>query len=85
MKSKEEIKKEVDDFYNNMAEGELSQLLIESGFKVVDGTGEIIFTDDEENEEDEFLFDADENCNHEIVSASGGGIKCTKCKGWFCY
>ena len=31
------------------------------------------------------LFDADPNCKHEIVDASGGGVKCTKCRGWFCY
>ena len=34
--------------------------------------------------EDE-LWDADPDCEHEIVSASGGGIKCKKCGGWFCY
>jgi len=31
------------------------------------------------------LYDADPECKHEVVSASGGGIKCTKCRGWFCY
>lgn len=33
------------------------------------------------------LFGADENCDGEIYSNfyGGGGVKCTKCKGWFCY
>lgn len=36
-------------------------------------------------EYEEELWDADPDCEHEIVEASGGGIKCTKCNGWFCY
>jgi len=31
------------------------------------------------------LYNADPNCNHNTIPAPGGGIKCTKCKGWFCY
>lgn len=31
------------------------------------------------------LYDADPNCKHEIIGAPGGGIKCLKCKAWFCY
>lgn len=31
------------------------------------------------------LFDADPECKHEIVDAPGGGVKCTKCTGWFCF
>jgi hypothetical protein len=31
------------------------------------------------------LFNADPNCEHNIVPAPGGGVKCTKCTGWFCY
>lgn len=34
---------------------------------------------------DDFLWEADPNCVHDIQSASGGGIRCTKCSGWFCY
>lgn len=34
--------------------------------------------------EDE-LWDADSNCNHNIVEDDSGGIKCTKCEGWFCF
>ena len=30
------------------------------------------------------LWDADPNCDHEVVDAPGGGVKCTKCPGWFC-
>ena len=33
----------------------------------------------------EELWGADPNCNHKIVTARGGGVKCTKCQGWFCY
>lgn len=31
------------------------------------------------------LYNADPNCKHETEIAPGGGIKCTKCSGWFCY
>lgn len=31
------------------------------------------------------LYDADEDCEHDIQPATGGGVKCTKCKGWFCF
>lgn len=31
------------------------------------------------------LYDADPECRHNIKCASGGGIKCTKCGGWFCF
>lgn len=33
----------------------------------------------------EELYNTDPNCIHEIISASGGEIKCIKCGGWFCY
>jgi len=32
----------------------------------------------------EELFNADPNCNHEVV-ALWSGVKCSKCSGWFCY
>ena len=31
------------------------------------------------------LYKADPNCNHNIVPQLNGGVKCTKCGGWFCY
>jgi len=31
------------------------------------------------------LFDADPECEHDMRDAPGGGIKCTKCRGWFCF
>ena len=31
------------------------------------------------------LWDADPTCKHNVVCAPGGGIKCTKCNGWFCF
>lgn len=31
------------------------------------------------------LYDADPNCVHIVKPAPGGGIKCMKCPGWFCY
>ena len=31
------------------------------------------------------LWEADPNCKHDIQPARGGGVKCTKCSGWFCY
>lgn len=36
--------------------------------------------DDERN-----LWHADPDCEHNVVGVSGGGVKCTKCSGWFCY
>lgn len=31
------------------------------------------------------LYDADPNCEHELDPNCWSGIKCLKCKGWFCY
>ena len=31
------------------------------------------------------LWNADPSCIHNIKSASGGGIRCIRCRGWFCY
>lgn len=31
------------------------------------------------------LFDANPDCDGEVVSQIGGGVKCNKCHGWFCY
>lgn len=31
------------------------------------------------------LWDARVGCEHDIQPAPGGGVKCTKCSGWFCY
>ena len=31
------------------------------------------------------LWDANPNCVHDIQPAPGGGVRCTKCSGWFCY
>lgn len=31
------------------------------------------------------LYNADPNCKHIIVAQLSGGVKCTKCGGWFCY
>lgn len=33
----------------------------------------------------EELWEADPNCVHDIQAQPSGGIKCTKCRGWFCY
>ena len=36
----------------------------------------------------EELWGADPNCEHDIrakTMSEGGGVECTKCKGWFCY
>ena len=30
------------------------------------------------------LYNADPNCDHNIIDSPGGGVKCTKCTGWFC-
>ena len=30
------------------------------------------------------LWEADPKCKHNIIAAPGGGIKCTKCRGWCC-
>jgi hypothetical protein len=41
---------------------------------------------EEDIAEEEFLYDADPNCKHVIVSGDNySGIKCSKCRGWFCY
>lgn len=35
--------------------------------------------------EDSELWDADPNCEHDIKAQPGGGVRCLKCSGWFCY
>lgn len=48
----------------------------------------------DDDEEDDFdyeslrntnLYNADPNCKHNIAPQLSGGVKCTKCGGWFCY
>lgn len=39
----------------------------------------------EREEREQELWDADANCAHVVKSAPGGGIRCIKCRGWFCY
>ncbi len=34
--------------------------------------------------EEDFLFNADPNCVHDIKTL-WDGVKCKKCPGWFCY
>jgi hypothetical protein len=31
------------------------------------------------------LYNADPSCRHFVIGASGGGVKCVECNGWFCY
>lgn len=31
------------------------------------------------------LWDSDPKCIHDIKPQPRGGVKCTKCRGWFCY
>lgn len=41
-------------------------------------------TDDPDDNDTGELYDADPECDHEIVTL-WSGIKCRKCPGWFCY
>jgi hypothetical protein len=31
------------------------------------------------------LYDSTPGCTGRVVPSSGGGVKCIKCKGWFCF
>lgn len=31
------------------------------------------------------LWNAREDCRHNVVLQPGGGVKCTECGGWCCY
>ena len=31
------------------------------------------------------LFSADPDCLHWVKDAPGGGIRCVRCRGWFCF
>lgn len=31
------------------------------------------------------LWGADPDCDHDIEYPSGGGVRCKKCSGWFCF
>ena len=46
---------------------------------------DIIINEVDNQIDTEILYNADQNCKHKIVCAPGGGVKCTKCSGWFCY
>jgi len=37
------------------------------------------------DEAEEELWEADPDCKHNIADDPGGGIKCIKCGGWFCF
>lgn len=34
---------------------------------------------------DSVLWVGNPDCDHEIVDASGGGIRCLKCAAWYCF
>lgn len=34
---------------------------------------------------DYMLYDGDPTCKHEEIKGNWSGIKCKKCRGWFCY
>lgn len=36
-------------------------------------------------EDEEALYDADPDCEHEVEEQRRGGVKCKHCPGWFCY
>jgi hypothetical protein len=38
----------------------------------------------DEEDDDLVLYGADPDCKHD-VRVQWSGIKCTKCRGWFCY
>ena len=70
----------------------LKNIRLPKGWRHLIQTGENIGISDDAEElstpelyADQELWDADHNCVHDIQSAPGGGVKCTKCSGWFCY
>ena len=69
---------------NNMSIELLNRQYHEDGVVVGVHDGKCTGLTMEEDDED-VLWDADENCEHNIESQPGGGIKCTKYGGWFCY
>jgi len=42
------------------------------------------YSENEEEQTTEELFNADPDCDHEIEEL-WSGIKCKKCNGWFCF
>jgi hypothetical protein len=38
----------------------------------------------ENDESDNELYDADPDCDHQII-AKWSGVECSKCGGWFCF
>lgn len=64
--------------YANLSEKEEDELIKNHGFsRVIDESSELYSWMDK-------LYQADENCKHLTRCASGGGIECVKCGGWFC-
>lgn len=63
----------------------LKNIRLPKGWRHLILTGENVGISDDPEEFGQELWDADLNCDHDIQSAPGGGVKCTKCRGWFCY
>lgn len=70
----------------------LKNIRLPKGWRHLIQTGEDIGISDDAEElstpelyADQELWDADPSCQHDIQAQPSGGIKCTKCRGWFCY
>lgn len=70
----------------------LKNIRLPKGWRHLIQTGENIGISDDAEElstpelyADQELWEADPNCVHDIQAQPSGGIKCTKCRGWFCY
>lgn len=70
----------------------LKNIRLPKGWRHLIQTGENIGISDDAEElstpnlyADQELWEADPNCVHDIQAQTRGGIKCTKCRGWFCY
>lgn len=63
----------------------LKNIRLPKGWRHLILTGESVGISDDPEEFGQELWDADLNCDHDIQHAPGGGVKCTKCPGWFCY
>ena len=68
--NEEELLKQLDEYFDNNSKETVVKDFVEAGGHF---------------EEEDLMYNADPNCDHKIELVPDGGIKCTKCSGWFCY
>lgn len=60
-------------------------MFVEDEETITESTKNHEFHESKESEEHKELWGARPGCDGQVVTGSFGGVRCTKCPGWFCY